>query len=212
MTWERARNENQKQFRVNEIIEATARLYSLDNYEEITFAMISKEANFTRSNLYKYFNNKEEIFLELLISDMTNWRKDILKTIENNESIDDICTGWIKSLLKHKRMINLYVILYTFLEKNSSLESLSDFKKRTLKEFSLIIKTLIHKFPKMNEMKAMSLLFAQLSLTIGSYPMFNLTDKQKKAMKNSNMPAENNFYKEIYENSIRILFKGIIEE
>ena len=36
------------------------------SFEEITFVLIAKEAQFTRSNLYKYFNSKEEIFLEFI--------------------------------------------------------------------------------------------------------------------------------------------------
>jgi len=38
---------------VTEIVSATARLSQDYNYDAITFAMIAKEANFTRSNLYK---------------------------------------------------------------------------------------------------------------------------------------------------------------
>ena len=62
MTWVRARNEEQIEQRISEIVDATARLYESHRFEEITFAMIAKEADFTRSNLYRYFATKEDIF------------------------------------------------------------------------------------------------------------------------------------------------------
>ena len=61
MTWERARSEEQIEYRVNEILKATAKLYEEHRFEEITFVMIAKEAGFTRSNLYRYFKTKEDI-------------------------------------------------------------------------------------------------------------------------------------------------------
>jgi len=59
--WVRARSDEQIEQRINEIVDATARLYEENRFEDITFAMIAKEANFTRSNLYRYFQTKEEI-------------------------------------------------------------------------------------------------------------------------------------------------------
>jgi AcrR family transcriptional regulator len=59
MTWQRSRSREQKEQRIAEIVDATARLYQKHSFEDITFALIAKEADFTRSNLYKCFNTKE---------------------------------------------------------------------------------------------------------------------------------------------------------
>ena len=56
MEWKRARSDKHKEHRISEIVAATARLYKKHSFEEITFSSIAKEAKFTRSNLYKYFN------------------------------------------------------------------------------------------------------------------------------------------------------------
>ena len=80
MKWQRARSEEQKEHRISEIVDATARLYEKHSFEEISFTLIAKEAGFTRSNLYKYFSSKEEIFLTFLIQDTRIWRAELLKT------------------------------------------------------------------------------------------------------------------------------------
>ncbi len=67
--------------------------------------MIAKEAGFTRSNLYRYFKTKEDIFLKLLAHDITVWRKDIAVTfIEDEETLSNFSTKWVELLLKHQRM------------------------------------------------------------------------------------------------------------
>ena len=85
MEWQRARSEEQKQQRVSEIIDATARLYKKHSFEEITFASIAKELKFARSNLYKYFNSKEEIFFEFLKHDIIIWRQDIVAILQKKK-------------------------------------------------------------------------------------------------------------------------------
>ena len=85
MGWERARTETQKQQRISEILDAAARLYEAHRFEEITFVSIAREAKFTRSNLYKYFSSKEEIFLEFLKHDIILWRQDLVATLQKKE-------------------------------------------------------------------------------------------------------------------------------
>ena len=86
MKWQRARSEEQKKQRISEIVSATAWLYKKHSFEQISFALIAKEAGFTRSNLYKYFSSKEEIFLVFLIQDTRLWREDLLKTCHRSKS------------------------------------------------------------------------------------------------------------------------------
>ncbi len=86
MDWVRARSDRQIEQRTGEIVGATARLYETHRFEEITFAMIAKEADFTRSNLYRYFETKEEIFLELLKHDIGVWRSDVLDTFSGQSA------------------------------------------------------------------------------------------------------------------------------
>jgi AcrR family transcriptional regulator len=87
-------------------------LYEDHRFEDITFAMIAKEAEFTRSNLYRYFQTKEDIFLELLKHDIEFWRKDILESFtEGASSLQKIAEISVDLILKHKRMVKLYTTL-----------------------------------------------------------------------------------------------------
>lgn len=212
MTWERARSEEQIEHRIKEITDATARLYESNRFEDISFSMIAKEASFTRSNLYRYFTTKEEIFLALLSYDMVAWREDMLANFtETQMPASAFAEQWVNLILKHQRLIEIYTILYTMLEPNVSLESLTTFKKNTLVTFSVIIERLKHIFPDLTAETAVEFLFAFISLGIGMYPMMNLTEKQHMAMEKVDMVFASEYYKAIFVKSVQLILQGLIQ-
>lgn len=211
MSWERARSEEQIEYRINEILEATAKLYKEHRFEEITFVMIAKEAGFTRSNLYRYFKTKEDIFLKLLANDITVWRKDFATTFDQEvNDLADFSQQWITLWLKHKRMLEMTTILYTLLEKNASLEALVDFKKTIYADMDSGIKIMGRVFPSITPEQAMEFLYTSMSLIIGTYPLMELTSKQKEAMQmvGTAMPPE--IVQQRLVNSTFLLLKGML--
>lgn len=184
MTWERARSKEQKEQRVTEIVDATARLYRRYSFEDISFALIAKEAGFTRSNLYKYFSSKEEIFLEFLKHDIILWRKDLVKTCQRRKawSVETFASVWVAMLSKHKRLLDLSSILHSFLEKNVCEQTLVDFKRRAIDELKVLSDLLCGMFPALSSEKAGEFLELQLAAAIGSYQITNLTEMQRKVL------------------------------
>ncbi len=184
MTWQRARSEEQKEARVDEIIKATERLFKNSPFEAITFAAIAKEAQFTRSNLYKYFNSKEEIFLAFLRHDVNAWRDELLQsfTAETSLSVEEFSGKWVALQLKHKRMLELIAILYTELEKHISLQHLVDFKEQIKEEFTTVGELLVRLFPKLSPEKATQFLQLQFASAIGLYQMTDLTELQQEVL------------------------------
>lgn len=61
----RARNNEQKEFRMNEIKTAADSVFGENPYSEITLTTIAQQLGWSRANLYKYFSTKEEIYLAL---------------------------------------------------------------------------------------------------------------------------------------------------
>jgi AcrR family transcriptional regulator len=172
--------------------------------------MIAKEAGFTRSNLYRYFKTKEDIFLKLLALDITIWRKDAEKTFtEEEKDIIDFSKRWVVLWLKHKRMLEIYTILYTLLEKNASLEALVDFKKSIFADMGFSIEVISKILPFMIADKAMEFMYASLSLVTGVYPLMDLTPKQKEAMQIVGMEMSPEMVVSMLESSTLSLLKGL---
>ncbi len=212
MDWVRARSDEQIEQRINEIVDATARLFEENRYEDITFAMIAKEANFTRSNLYRYFQTKEDIFLELMKHDIAVWRKDILENFtDGNPSLREVAEISVELILKHKRMVRLFTILFTLLEPNASLEALTAFKQKITEEIGIVAQFLSTKLPFPSVEAAGDFLTTQSYLAMGAYPMMNLTSKQKEAMQEIGMDTSPDYYKQKLAHTIELLLQRLIE-
>lgn len=213
MTWERARTEQQKQQRIQEIIAATAKLYNKHSFEEITFALIAKEAKFTRSNLYKYFNSKEEIFFELLKNDIVTWRKDFMNTVcEKELSISEFVEMWFEVQQRHLRMRDLISILYAHLEKKSSFETLVSFKKMVVSEFEILCQLLQRIFPKLSVENAIKFLQIQLALSIGLYTMTDLSANQQKVLEVAEFSHLSMQYPRYFKQSLVYILQGLISD
>jgi len=78
--WQRARTREQITERAGSILAAAARLFETRKYEEVTLQNIAIEAGFTRSNVYRYFQTRQTIFLELYKYDLSVWVTDFAPT------------------------------------------------------------------------------------------------------------------------------------
>lgn len=158
--WQRARTDEQRAQRIESILSAAAELFESTAYEAVTLQAIATRAGFTRSNLYRYFQTREEIFLELYRGDLDAWLSALESALAGlsvagfNDSppaadgdrctagasvgssptasaIDAFAELWTNVLLEQERMLRLSALLTISLEKNSS-ESLY----RSFKEFT----------------------------------------------------------------------------
>ena len=80
MNFIRARGEEQKKIRIQQIVDAAASLYAEVGYDKVTFSQIGRKLSFSRLNLYNYFRCKEDIFLTLLLQDIRCMVEDAEKT------------------------------------------------------------------------------------------------------------------------------------
>jgi len=212
MDWVRARSDEQIEQRINEIMDATARLYEENRFEDVTFAMIAKEADFTRSNLYRYFQTKEDIFLELMKHDIEVWRKDILENfVDGYSSLHEAAETSVALILRHKRLVRLFTILFTLLEPNASLEALTAFKQKITEEIGVVAQFLSTKLPFPSVEVAAEFLTTQSYLVIGAFPMMNLTSKQKEAMQSIGEETSPEYYRQRLVHATELLLVGMTE-
>lgn len=214
MKWERARTDKQKEQRISEIVAATERLYDKYDFDEITFVLIAEEANFTRSNLYKYFKTKEEIFLEFMRNDINIYTTNLVKEFSKRKkySTDQFVKTWVKVLVKNKRLLNLFGILFSSLEKNCSFESLTEFKLATKDDLSSIVEMLCRIFPGLEQEKAMDFFYMQFASAVGLYQMTNHSELQEKVLEQPELREFKIEFETYYKLIIEHLINGTLSE
>jgi len=80
MNWQRARTDENKNERKEAIYKAAFSLFKKNGYDKVSFNGIAAEAGFTKSNMYRYFSSKEEIFLNIFANLFEAW----FETIPSN--------------------------------------------------------------------------------------------------------------------------------
>ena len=97
---QRARTSTQKDERKEAICKAAVTLFKRSGYEQVSFNGIASEAKFTKSNMYRYFSSKEEIFLTIFADLFQDWQKNYLKRLKafkENENIHTFALSWVNS-------------------------------------------------------------------------------------------------------------------
>lgn len=132
LEFKRARSEEQKEQRMQDIKNAVDTLFTENPYHDITLTTIAERLNLTRANLYQYVSTKEEIFLELC-ADKRDVYYDALKSAfppDCGYSIEVFAEVWAGIVNAHKDFLHYSDILSTIVETNVSVDRLAAFKKR----------------------------------------------------------------------------------
>ncbi len=212
MTWQRARTEEQIEHRVQTITEATCRLYDSVPYHEITLAMIAREAGFTRSNLYKYFQTSEEIFLEILVNDLSEWYDEFVVEFEAEPcGVDDFTERYLNLVQQRSRMVRLLTLLNTNLERNASVEKLTSFKIRATETWNAMSETLVQILPFQDIEAARKFSLMLLALIIGAYPMWNPSLGQIEAMREAGLPYDTDYYRDACAQAITAYLRAMTQ-
>ena len=170
--------------RKDEIISACASLYQTMSFREITLRDIGEKTSFTRTSIYNYFQNKEEIFLALLQREYEAWRADLDGILRSPAALspEDFAGALARTLERRECMLKLMSMNLYDMEDNSRLGSLVEFKGAYAAAMEAVTRCLERFFPAMGEQEIREFLFAFFPFLFGVYPYTTATDKQIQAM------------------------------
>lgn len=144
--FQRARRPEQKRQRERAILEAAAELVESGGVDGVTLTAIAERAGLAKSNLYRYFESREDILLQLLTSDEAAWVAGLeraLAPLAGSDDTEAVGAAIAETLAASPRLCLLSSILTTVLEQNVPLEVARRFKDRVA-ELSIRIGNAIH--------------------------------------------------------------------
>ncbi len=215
MTWQRARTDEKKNERKDVIYNAAFKLFKEKGYDGVSFNGIASEANFTKSNMYRYFSSKEEIFLNVFADLFELWVDDCTKRLRKLKLNTDVSTftkAWTKSLLSHQKFLDLTPLLFMSLENNSSFEELISFKRLSMKLLYRITLEISRIYPDVTNEEA----FQFLTISYASMSSYWSATKQSDALIKLYEQEEFQVLKPNFEKNIQvsteIVMRGIINK
>ena len=170
--------------RKDEIISACASLYQTMSFREITLRDIGEKTSFTRTSIYNYFQNKEEIFLALLQREYEAWRADLDGILRSPAALspEDFAGALARTLERRECMLKLMSMNLYDMEDNSRLGSLVEFKGAYAAAMEAVTRCLERFFPAMGEGEIRGFLYSFFPFLFGVYPYACHTEKQERAM------------------------------
>lgn len=129
--FQRARSDEQKAQRMEEIKEVAARLFKKHPYHEITLSTIGEGLGWSRANLYKYVTSKEEIFLQLAADARDAYFSALLSAFEGKSKFtkQEASAKWASVANENRGWAIYGSILISIIETNVTLERLKQFKR-----------------------------------------------------------------------------------
>lgn len=184
--------------RKEEIINACEKLYENNSFKDITIKLIGEETTFSRPSIYNYFQTKEEIFLALLQREYEKWIEELTKVYNQHENMEktEFADTLAKTIEKRHKLLKLLSMNMYDMEENSRIERLTEFKKRYGNSIQMVRNCLDKFFHEMTEEEKDEFIFSFFPTMFGIYPYAVVTEKQKQAMKEANVPYK---YYSIYE-------------
>lgn len=183
------RKEDLVKKRKEAIVDACEKLYSEKNFRDINIKEIGEITSFTRTTIYNYFINKEEILLELFRREYKRWNEDLTQILVVEKLDKDQFAELIASSLE-KRTTLLHILSTNFadFDELSRYENIVEFKKTyalTLKLFREMLKKFFDSADSKNIDEFVMIFFPFLC---GIYPYTVVSEKQKNAMDEAGVP------------------------
>ncbi len=210
--WQRARTEDQVEQRVREIQDAAARLIKTLPYDKVTLLRIAQELDFTRSNVYRYFSTKEEIFLSMYVADMRRWSEDIEREFNKPLSIEDFTEKWTQILCRQEQLLELSPLLAVTLERNTSEEAFRKTKLFLVELLFRVVGILRKALPMLSDEQIVEFIRTQQVLFSGAWPMSRLPERQKEILRELNIEYMILDFPAFFRDTILRLLKSLAEE
>jgi len=132
--FQRARSDEHKAQRRTELLDAASELLEEVGVDGISLSQIAKRAGLSKSNVYTYFESREDVLLSLLFEDWQRWvaaAEVAMVPLAGRDDPDGVAKVLSERYLAEPRLCELMSVLSSVLEQNVSEERITTFKRAT---------------------------------------------------------------------------------
>ena len=111
--------------RGEQILESAARLFHKRHYHEVRMDDVAADAGVAKGTLYRYFQDKEALYLALILSSMNRFVADIAPMMADDEPADERLRAYIRRSIAFCERFPYFIDLVQRVEGTSSPERLA---------------------------------------------------------------------------------------
>ena len=135
MSWERARHPDQIAERREAILAAAGRSFDEGGLAGATLSAIAEGASLSKGNLYRYFESRDAILLELLVREGAGWVADAeeaLAALPRPNDVEAVAATLTATLVGRPRLCALSAVGIAVLEQQAGFDAILGFKRRSI--------------------------------------------------------------------------------
>lgn len=172
--FQRARRPEQKEERRQHLLDtAKTALHGGMELSELGLNELARQAQMTKSNVYRYFENREALLLALLEEEAAQWQADLDARFAAAPLLtpERIARDFAGACAAHPLMCRLFSILPSIIERNVSAERLTEFKRNSLALIADVAQQLHRLAPALPGTAYVAFLRQAIALMIGLWPL-----------------------------------------
>ncbi|RLU01459.1 TetR/AcrR family transcriptional regulator [Ketobacter sp.] len=209
--FKRARQPEQIEQRRQDILSAAAHLMAEKGFDQVSLNAIARGAGVAKSNVYRYFESREEIFLTLLRQDWDDWLIQLEQGVAALKGSDDIpafAALVADSIAACPRMCELVSVLASVLEQNLSEQALLTFKTESMALGVRIMGTVQTALPSLPSQNLMQIGHTLFALIAGLWPLGNPPPAVQKVMARPELAPFQIEFQSSLELALNLMLKG----
>ncbi|MFI5591892.1 TetR family transcriptional regulator [Amycolatopsis sp. NPDC051758] len=181
--FQRARRPEQIEARRTAILAAARGLLAERPVADISLRELSCQVGLAKSNVLRYFDSREAVFLEVLDGEWADWLDDLAETLGGPEPADpgfareERVAGVIATTLASRRLLcELVSAMAPVLERNIPVEFARDFKTRAAANTERLGSLVRVRVPELSPEGARHFALGVVVLVSGAWPFANPTE------------------------------------
>jgi AcrR family transcriptional regulator len=172
--YQRARRPEHKEERREAILLAARELAAERSVREVSLGDIARRVGLAKSNVLRYFETREEVYLRLLLREWEAWQVDVaVKLWSRTPTPEGIAGTLARTLAERPLFCDLLSQMADALERNVSAQMARDFKSRAIPMVSDLGAMITELLPGMDPEDGRETISAAIVIVAGLWPMAN---------------------------------------
>ncbi len=162
---------------------------------DISLRELSDRVGLAKSNVLRYFDSREAIFLEVLDQEWGAWLDEVEEALAPASDAVDVATAVATSLLRRRLLCELISGMAGVLERNISVDFARVFKRRATSHTTRLADLVRARVPVLDEAAARHFARAALVMTAGLWPHANPSDAVAQVMRELGAPPPDELFR-----------------
>ncbi|MFD1151343.1 TetR/AcrR family transcriptional regulator [Saccharothrix hoggarensis] len=176
MEFQRARRPEQVEQRRRTILDTACSMLRDRRVADISLRELSERVGLAKSNVLRYFDSREAIFLEVLDEEWGAWLDQVEADLASADGAVDVASAIAGSLVRRRLLCELISGMAGVLERNISVDCARAFKRRATARTARLADLVRARVPELDDAAARHFAGVVLVLTAGLWPHANPTD------------------------------------